>query len=147
MRIEFQGSLSVIVTVVQTILITWVLRSMADTYYKARNRIETGNCCITSRMRFCVSVFGRDLVWFLMVGCLFNQTSLAQETTSKFDPRFDILLRGGTVIDGTGSIAKLVEVAIQNEKILILQPDSRITAEWELDSQRIGCLPRVHRFT
>ena len=106
---------------------------MADAYYKARNRIETGNRSITSRMRLCVSVFGRDLVWLLMVGCLFNQTSLAQETTSNLAPRVDILLRGGTVIDGTGSIAKPVEVAIQNEKILILQPGSRITAEWELD--------------
>ena len=114
---------------------------MADAYYKARNRIETGNRSITSRMRLCVSVFRRDLVWLLMVGCLFNQTSLAQETTSNLAPRVDILLRGGTVIDGTGSIAKPVEVAIQNEKILILQPGSRITAEWELDCTGLVVCP------
>ncbi|HBV62429.1 MAG TPA: hypothetical protein DEF45_05340, partial [Rhodopirellula sp.] len=45
----------------------------------------------------------------------------------------DILLSGGTVIDGSGAAAQQANVAIQDGKILLPSSNQTVNASWEID--------------
>ena len=52
-------------------------------------------------------------------------TSIAQETANREPISADILLRGGTVIDGTGTGAQKLDVAIRKGKLVLPTPSYR----------------------
>ncbi len=58
---------------------------------------------------------------------------IAQEAPPNDELSVEILLTGGTVIDGTGGASRAGDVAINNGKILLPAPDQRVEAAWELD--------------
>ncbi len=53
----------------------------------------------------------------------------------------DILLTGGTVIDGTGASARQCRVGIQDGKVLLPSSDQRISANWEVDCTDLVICP------
>ncbi len=60
-------------------------------------------------------------------------TSIAQETANREPISADILLRGGTVIDGTGTGAQKLDVAIRKGKLVLPTPGRTVDAIWEID--------------
>lgn len=65
----------------------------------------------------------------------------AQESPAKQAISVGILLRGGTVIDGTGAAARQCDVAIENGKIVLPGPDQRVEPAWELDCSGLIICP------
>ena len=66
---------------------------------------------------------------------------IAQEAPPNDGISVEILLRGGTVIDGTGGASRKGDVAIKNGKILLPTPDQRVEPAWELDCSGLIICP------
>jgi N-acyl-D-amino-acid deacylase len=76
------------------------------------------------------------LIWatILLLGTLeFAHNSRAQDATNCDPISADILLRGGTVIDGTGSGSQICDVAVTKGKLVLPKPGTQVDAIWEID--------------
>ena len=66
---------------------------------------------------------------------------IAQEAPPNDGISVEILLRGGTVIDGTGGASRKGDVAIKNGKLLLPTPDQCVEPAWELDCSGLIICP------
>ena len=70
----------------------------------------------------------------LLLGTLDHPRTLSAQNPPKREPiSVDILLRGGTVIDGTGSGSQTCDVAITKGKLILPKAGTQIDAVWEID--------------
>ena len=70
----------------------------------------------------------------LLLGTLdFSSVLSAQDSTNRDPLSADILLRGGTVIDGTGSGPQICDVAVTKGKLVLPKPGTQVDAIWEID--------------
>lgn len=69
-------------------------------------------------------------------------TTLAQGTsTSARQPQFDVIIRGGTVYDGTGRAAVKADVGIRGERIAAVGNLSRASAKTIIDANGLAVAP------
>ena len=68
-----------------------------------------------------------------------TQFSIAQAQTSS--PDYDIIIRGGTVFDGTGSEGRIADVGIVNDHVIAIDDLSQKTARTEKDASGLYVTP------
>jgi N-acyl-D-amino-acid deacylase len=66
---------------------------------------------------------------------------LALGACSSPEPAYDVILRGGTVYDGTGSAGRVADVAIQGDRIAKIGDLSGATATKEIDASVLAVAP------
>ena len=70
----------------------------------------------------------------VLLGMLVSDATLNAQQAEKPEPIVvDILLSGGTVIDGTGAGAQTGDVAIRKGRLFFPQPEMVVEAVWEID--------------
>ena len=77
-----------------------------------------------------------------LLATLFGSVSLNAQPPVKQNPVVaDVLLRGGTVIDGTGGPSQKRDVLIRKGKLLLPEPDMDVDAAWEIDCSGLIVCP------
>jgi N-acyl-D-amino-acid deacylase len=66
---------------------------------------------------------------------------MAADAATKDAISVEILLSGGTVIDGTGAAPRQCDVAIKNGRIVLPGPDERVDPAWKLDCSGLIICP------
>src|SRR6188508_1707721 len=78
----------------------------------------------------------RHLALALVVALLFAPASISTQT-----PQFDLLIRGGQVLDGTGSAAVRADVGIRGDRIAEVGQLSAATARRTIDATGLMVAP------
>ena len=68
-----------------------------------------------------------------------------READEMSEDRCDLLLRGGTVIDGTGSPRRTADLAVAGDRIAAVGRLDAMKGERELDAGGLVVAPRLHR--